>query len=92
MRVGFVLAALPTLWWPQMACGQDANVTACDTLLATRRIEAASGRSRTAAEEPGCRRIARGDVGSVEQRAMIGGAPYECLTVAGGSRCLWIVP
>ncbi|MDP4002632.1 hypothetical protein [Methylobacterium sp. NEAU K] len=75
------------------ARAQDGTaVTACDTLIAARRIDAASGSARDAPLEAGCRRIPRGEIGTVEQRAMIGGAPYECMTVAGSGRCLWIVP
>ena len=65
---------------------------ACETLIAARRIDAASGSGGPASSEAGCRRIPRGAIGTVEQRALIGGAPYECLTVSGGGPCLWIVP
>ncbi|MCJ2055488.1 hypothetical protein MKL09_02860 [Methylobacterium sp. J-048] len=74
------------------AAAQDrATVTACDSLIATRRIDAATGPARET-PEAGCRRISRADIGTVEQRALIGGAPYECMTVAGAGRCLWVVP
>jgi hypothetical protein len=68
------------------------SVTACDSLLAARRIDAGSGPARRETAEAGCRRIQRSTIGTVEQRAMIGGAPYECMTIAGAGRCLWIVP
>jgi hypothetical protein len=80
--------------WTGSAAAQDggASVTACDTLIAARRIDAAAGSGQAAAPEPECRRVPRSQVGAVEQRALIGGAPYECLSVAGTGRCLWIVP
>jgi hypothetical protein len=65
------------------------TVTACDTLLAARRLDAAGP---AAAPESACRRIARAEIGPVEQRALIGGAPYECLVIRGAGRCLWVVP
>ncbi|MHC2105661.1 MULTISPECIES: hypothetical protein [unclassified Methylobacterium] len=93
MRSRTLLAALPfVLLGSDYAAAQDpSTVTACDTLIATRRIDAASGPAREA-PEPGCRRIPRGEIGPVEQRALIGGAPYECMTITGSSRCLWVVP
>ena len=86
------------LLWSGAAGAQDpahqdsAKAMACDTLLAARRVDAATGASRTAEGEAGCRSIDRTTIGSVEQRALIGGAPYECMTIAGAGRCLWIVP
>jgi hypothetical protein len=74
------------------AVAQVADVTACDTLLAARRIDAAGSPNPQTPSEPGCRRVARRDIGTVEQRALIGGAPYECMTIAGAGRCLWVVP
>ncbi|MGU3545592.1 hypothetical protein [Methylobacterium sp. A52T] len=88
-----VLAALPVAVAPRAARAQGADtVMACETLIAARRIDAASGSGGPAPSEAGCRRIQRGAIGTVEQRALIGGAPYECLTVAGGGPCRWIVP
>jgi hypothetical protein len=93
MRLPTLLAALTATVWSSAAYAQDSTaVTACDSLIATRRIDAASGAAREAPKEAGCRRIPRSQIGTVEQRAMIGGAPYECMTVAGGGRCLWVVP
>ena len=89
-RLALVLA--PVLFWSSNVQAQTADVTACDTLLAARRIDAAAGSGHQNLPESGCRRIARRDIGTVEQRAMIGGAPYECITIAGAGRCLWIVP
>ena len=93
MRLRSICTAMPVLLWSAAALPQEsAQVIACDTLLAVRRIDAAPGPRPEPAAEPGCRRIARAAVGTVEQRAMIGGAPYECLTVAGFARCVWVVP
>ncbi|MBE7199655.1 MAG: hypothetical protein INR70_17885 [Parafilimonas terrae] len=90
-RMALALAAIG-LWAGSAAAQDDASVTACDTLIAARRIDAAAGSGQPAAPEPECRRVPRSQVGPVEQRALIGGAPYECLSVAGKGRCLWIVP
>ncbi|ACB22661.1 hypothetical protein ABID82_001915 [Methylobacterium sp. PvP062] len=88
-----VLLALPLGLAPRNARAQGTDsVIACETLIAARRIDAASGSGGPAPSEAGCRRIPRGAIGTVEQRALIGGAPYECLTVSGGGPCLWIVP
>lgn len=93
MRSRTILALVPVLLWCGPSFAQDGTaVTACDTLLAARRIDAASGSGRPAASDTGCRRIPRSQIGTVEQRAMIGGAPYECMTIPGGGHCLWIVP
>ncbi|QGY05254.1 hypothetical protein MMSR116_27660 [Methylobacterium mesophilicum SR1.6/6] len=93
MRFRFALALMPAVTWASFSLAQDsATVTACETLIAARRIDAAAGSGQPAASEAECRRIPRSQVGTVEQRAMIGGAPYECMTVAGGGRCRWIVP
>jgi hypothetical protein len=93
MRFRLALALLPAVTWATSTLAQDsATVTACESLLAARRIDAAAGSGQPAAPEAECRRIPRSQVGSVEQRAMIGGAPYECMTVVGGGRCRWIVP
>lgn len=88
-----ILAFVPTLLWSGVASAQDKGTAiACETLLAARRIDAASGAERQAGSEAGCRSVDRAAVGAVEQRALIGGAPYECMTIRGGGRCLWIVP
>jgi hypothetical protein len=79
--------------WSGVAAAQDPSLaTACDTLLGARRVDAASGTGGAAKSESGCRSVDRKSIGSVEQRALIGGAPYECMTIAGAGRCLWIVP
>ena len=89
-RMGPLVAVL--LWSGAAAAQDPAKAMACDTLLAARRVDASTGASRTAEGEVGCRSIDRKSIGSVEQRALIGGAPYECMTIAGAGRCLWIVP
>lgn len=73
------------------------NVVACDTLvnlrvLMGRKQSDSAAASADLADHPGCRRIARDRVGAPEHRAMIGGAPFECLTVTGETSCLWIMP
>lgn len=88
-----ILALVPALLWSGAAVAQDSTTAiACETLLAARRVDAASGSARRAESEAGCRNVARETIGPVEQRALIGGAPYECMTIAGASRCLWVVP
>ncbi len=99
MRVRPVCAVLPLLIGPwsaaasaQVDARSGTQVVACDTLLAVRRIGSASDGARDPVTEPGCRRIGRNDIGPVERRAMVGGAPYECLTIEGSSSCLWVAP
>ncbi len=93
MRPRTILALVPAMLWAGAALGQDkATAIACDTLLAARRVDAASGSDRNAAIDSGCRSVDRSTIGPVEQRALIGGAPYECMTITGTGRCLWIVP
>ncbi|MEE7447326.1 hypothetical protein MRF4_05595 [Methylobacterium radiotolerans] len=96
-RMALILAltavVLPLAVAPRKARAQGADsVVACETLIAARRIDAAAGGSGPAPSEAGCRPIPRSAIGAVEQRALIGGAPYECMTIADGGRCLWIVP
>lgn len=93
MRSRTILALIPIALWSGTALAQDkTTATACDTLLAARRVDAAAGSGQPALAEAGCRSIDRDKIGTVEQRALIGGAPYECMTIAGAGRCLWIVP
>ncbi|WP_244043934.1 hypothetical protein [Methylobacterium sp. J-030] len=88
-----LLVLVPVILWLGAAPAQEpSRATACETLLAARRVDAASGSGHPAESEPGCRGVDRTSIGSVEQRALIGGAPYECMTIAGAKRCLWIVP
>lgn len=72
------------------------QVAACDSLVALRQLAAGAGedRARAAAQvsgQQGCRLVPRAAVGAVERRAMVGGAPYECLAVSSGG-CLWVMP
>lgn len=91
--LALLFVALPTVATSGSAHAQDSDtVIACETLIAARRIDAAAGADRTAGLDAGCRRIPRRTIGPVEQRALIGGAPYECMTIADAGRCLWIVP
>lgn len=68
------------------------TVIACDSLVGLRRLmaEGEAGRERLSAF-PGCRAVTRAGLGTVERRAMIGGAPFECFAVEGGA-CLWVMP
>ena len=72
------------------------RVAACDTLVSLRLLATgAPDRAATlaaAATRPGCKTVARADIGAVEHRAMIGGAPFECLAVKGEPACLWVQP
>lgn len=66
------------------------EVVACDTLVNLRVL---MGQAQAdLATHPGCRRIARDRIGAPEHRAMIGGAPFECLAVTDEPSCLWIKP
>lgn len=90
---GFLLTAAPAL--PARALEQE-QVAACDSLVALRQLAAAvhEDRARAAAQasaQAGCRLVPREAIGTVERRAMVGGAPYECLAVSSGG-CLWVLP
>ncbi|MDR7040193.1 MULTISPECIES: hypothetical protein [Methylobacterium] len=72
---------------------------ACDSLVALRLLTAGAGGDHAAAaaaarlaSQPACRRVPRDAIGAVERRAMIGGAPFECLAVRGSAACLWLLP
>ena len=88
-----VLAFALTLW----SVGSFAQeVVACRTLVALRLLSAAvdgdrGAAARRVAEQPDCTLVPRGDVGAVRHRAMVGGAPYECLDLRAGD-CLWVLP
>ena len=74
---------------------ESTDVVACKTLVALRVLMAAGDRAATEAalpQHPGCRRIPRARIGAAEHRAMVGGAPFECLGVAGESECAWVMP
>lgn len=93
MLIRTLLVLVSVVLWSGAAAAQDhATAIACETLIAARRIDATTGPGHPAEAEAGCRSIDRKTIGSVEQRALIGGAPYECMTIAGAGRCLWIVP
>ena len=74
----------------------DDRVAACDTLVSLRLLTTANpdraAALAAAAGRPGCKVVARAGVGAVEHRAMIGGAPFECLAVRGEPACLWVQP
>ncbi|WP_019904190.1 hypothetical protein [Methylobacterium sp. 77] len=73
------------------------DVVACETLVNLRVLmgQAQADHARALADlasHPGCRRIARVRIGAAEHRAMIGGAPFECLAVTDEPNCLWVMP
>lgn len=93
-----LLPTLPMLLvaLPAMAQGPAGAVPACENLVALRQLAARAGEDRVRAavqvsNQPGCRLVPRDAVGAVEHRAMVGGAPYECLALATGG-CLWVMP
>ncbi|GJE59056.1 hypothetical protein [Methylobacterium trifolii] len=75
-----------TLWSGCAAAQESERVRVCESLVDLRLLAAGTG------SPPGCRSVARTEVGGVEHRAMVGGAPYECLVVASAGRCLWVLP
>ena len=79
------------------AGGAAAEVVACESLVALRQLMARAGEDRGAVaalvpQEPRCRALPRAEIGAVAHRAMVGGAPYECLTVGASPACLWVLP
>ncbi|GJE41894.1 hypothetical protein [Methylobacterium soli] len=77
--------------------GGAGDVVACDSLIALRQLMARAGEDRGAAaalvaQEPLCRALPRAEIGAVAHRAMVGGAPYECLAVQAAPACLWVLP
>ncbi|WP_336487539.1 hypothetical protein [Methylobacterium nigriterrae] len=90
-----LLAVLPGAVPAAPAEGPEPGVVACDSLVGLRQLMARAGEDRAAvpvhlAGAPGCRTVPRARLGAVERRAMVGGAPYECLTAEGA--CLWVLP
>lgn len=72
-------------------------VIACETLVGLRLLMGDGATDHMAAlarlpRHPVCRLVPRDRVGAAEQRAMIGGAPFECLTVRDEGRCGWVMP
>lgn len=83
-------AAAPSVW------AEETGVIGCDDLVSLRRLSVeAAGEAALHAALPGfpaCRTVARGRLGAVQRRSVIGGLPFECLAVEGASSCLWILP
>ena len=81
---------------PNSVYAQTPNVIGCNSLVALRLLTADTRSSIAAGERLaahlGCRRLSRGELGDVAQRAMIGGAPFECLSIRGSDACLWVAP
>ncbi|WP_375454224.1 hypothetical protein [uncultured Methylobacterium sp.] len=76
---------------------ENRPAVACGTLVSLRLLMAvAPGQAGPLAHAdaggPGCKVVPRADVGAVEHRAMIGGAPFECLAIRGEPTCLWVQP
>lgn len=96
MRCSFCIALLALVSAAAPLRAQaPAPVLACDTLVNLRVLMGMGDRSAAEAalpNHPGCRRIPRDRIGTAEHRAMVGGAPYECLTITDESTCAWIWP
>ncbi len=78
-----------------LAAEQNIPVLACDTLVALRLLMAEGDRDAALARlpaHPGCRVLERDRVGLPEHRAMIGGSPFECLTIKDEAVCAWVYP
>jgi hypothetical protein len=73
------------------------SVVACETLVGLRVLmgdgasDHASAISRLPSH-PACRLVSRDRVGVAEHRAMVGGAPFECLVIRDETRCAWVLP
>lgn len=91
-RIPVMLSALLVM---TAARAEAPAVIACDTLVSLRVLMAAGGHDAMEGALPrhqGCRTISRDRIGAPEHRAMVGGAPFECLAVAGEKDCAWVVP
>lgn len=72
-------------------------VVACETLVGLRLLmgdgvtDHASALARLP-HHPACRLVPRDRVGAAEHRAMVGGAPFECLAIRDEGRCAWVMP
>jgi len=92
---GMALAALTGLvvGGSVPARAEAPEVLACETLVQLRVLMASGNRSAASLPgHPGCRLIPRARIGAAEHRAMVGGAPFECLAVAGEGACAWVWP
>lgn len=72
-------------------------VVACETLVGLRLLMGDGGTDHAAAtarlpHHPACRLVPREKVGAAEHRAMVGGAPFECLALRDEGRCAWVMP
>lgn len=93
--IGFV--ALAWLCGTSLASSQAAppTILVCDTLVNLRVLMASGDRSEAESAlsaHPGCRSIPRDRIGAAEHRAMVGGAPFECLAITGENACAWVWP
>lgn len=74
-----------------------ADVIACADLVDLRLLMGSvhddrAAAARRLAEHPGCRTVARARIGEARNRAMIGGAPFECLAIRDEGACGWVMP
>lgn len=91
-RIPLILSVLLAV---TSARAEAPTVIACDTLVSLRVLMAAGGHDAMEGalpQHPGCRTISRDRIGAPEHRAMVGGAPFECLAVVGEKACAWVVP
>ncbi|NEU13746.1 hypothetical protein G3T14_16630 [Methylobacterium sp. BTF04] len=92
-----ILAAAALLLSAALPSAQAAEgpVIACDTLVGLRLLMANGDRDAAMARlasYPGCRTVTRDRVGAAESRAMVGGSPFECLTIKDEGKCAWVLP
>lgn len=95
MRQSLAAAALILFAGLPAAQASDGPVIACDTLVGLRLLMANGDRDAAMARlstYPGCRTVARDRVGAAESRAMVGGSPFECLTIKDEAHCAWVLP
>ncbi|MEA1832713.1 hypothetical protein U8607_11530 [Methylobacterium durans] len=93
---GIGLGALAAGPAPAQPAGAGEAIV-CESLVELRLLMAGAPGDRAAAashlaERTGCRRVSRAAIGAVERRAMVGGAPFECLAVREAAGCLWLLP
>lgn len=95
-RAGLLIAAGLILYKPAASTAEEsAPVIVCDTLVTLRVLMAEGDRDAALPHlpaHPGCRAVPRARLGSPERRAMVGGAPFECLAIKDESACVWVYP
>ena len=95
MRCAAILVLALSAVLPSGVRAEEPAAVICDDLVSLRRLMAEAPDKATAKEHlsghPACRAVEPGRIGEVERRAMIGGAPFECVRV-GQSACAWLLP